>query len=147
MFTREEIVEYSVRMGCNKDLKNKGMVTTPYFSVFCLATLSGDYPDLIYYKNGQKSPRDVYYCGVYGVRSCHRLDPSKYETMKNVVVTKTDGIEKFVYFFEKTDYSSKLYFFHGRYKYICHEMIQSNNDEHKEEILFHLEFVDRPHLK
>lgn len=147
MFTRRQIIDYSVRMGCNKDLTQKGMVTTPYGSVFCIATLSGVYPDPIYYYNNQKSPNDIYYCGVYGKRALHRLDQWNYETKKNVAVTKTDGLTRFVYFFEKIGIYSKQYFFHGRYKYIDHKIKDSPNEIHDNEILFHLEFVDRPNLE
>lgn len=147
MFTRDEITEYSVRMGCNKDLNNKGMATTPYFSVFCIATLKGIYPNHIYYVNNQKSPQIVYYCGVYGIRASHRLDPTNYETRKNVVLKETDGIDKYAYFFEKTGFYSKEYYFHGRYKYVDHSFVESNNKKHKNEILFQLEYVDRPNIK
>ncbi len=146
MFTRNEIIDYSVRMGCNRDLLNKGMATTPFGDVFCIATLSGDYPDEIYYANGILSTKEAHYCGVYGVRAQTRFDQNNYETRKNIAVTKTDGKHKFVYFFEKTGDYSKEYYFHGRYKYIKYEMIKSNNPAHDEEILFHLLFVDRPIL-
>ena len=42
MLTRDDIIDYSVRMGCNQDLLNKGMATTPFGDVFCIATLSGE---------------------------------------------------------------------------------------------------------
>jgi hypothetical protein len=147
MLTRREIIDFSVRMGCKRDLTQKGMVTSLSGDVICIASLSGDYPDHIYYMNNQKSPHEVYYCGVYSVRADHRLDPWDSETRKNVAVTKTDGKEKFVYFFEKTGFNSSLYFFHGRYKYLSHKLIPSLNPEHKGEILFQLSFVDKPILK
>jgi len=146
MFTRKEIVDYSVTMGCNRDLTQKGMATTPYGDVFCIATLTGAYPDGIYYDKGQKSPKEARYCGVYGKDAPDRLCKWHIETRKNVAVTKTDGVKTFVYLFEKTGLHSKEYFFHGRYKYISPEMINSINPEHKEEILFHLLFIDRPVL-
>lgn len=147
ILTRKEIINYSVRMGCNKDLTQKGMATNYNGDVFCIATLSGVYPDQIYYMREKKSPKDVYYCGVYSMNARNRLDYSNYETRKNIAVTQTDGKERFVYFFEKTRLYSKEYFFHGRYKYISHEIIRSFNPEHKEEILFHLEFHDCPIIK
>jgi hypothetical protein len=147
MLTRREIIDFSVRMGCGRDLTQKGMVTNRSGDVFCIASLSGGYPDHIYCMYGKKSPKDVHYCGVYSIRARSRLDPWDSETRKNIAVTKTDGEEKFVYFFEKTRFYSNEFFFHGRYKYLSHEIIKSSNPEHKEEILFHLQFVDRPILK
>lgn len=147
MFTRKEIIDYSVRMGCNRDLTQKGMVTTPYGDVFCLATLREVYPDGVYYRDNQKSPKEALYCGVYGIRAAHRLDPTNYETRKNIAVIETKRNERYVYFFEKTDDYSKEYFFHGRYKYLDHKIIPSDNPDRKEEIEFLLLFVDRPILK
>lgn len=148
MFTRNEIIDYALRMGCNRELKTKGMVVTPLGSVFCIATLSGGYENGVYYKNGIKSPKEVFYCGVYGISSPNRLYREHTETKKNFAVTRTDGITKFVYFFEKTRDKSDDYFFHGRYKYISYKFIESNNPDHIDgEILFHLLFVDRPNLK
>jgi hypothetical protein len=147
MFTRREIIDYSVRMGCKRDLAQKGMVVAPSGDVFCIASLNGNYPDHIYYMYNKKSPKEVRYCGVYSVRAGHRLDPWDSETRKNIAVTKTDGKETFVYFFEKTRFLSNEFFFHGRYKYLSHELIPSINPEHKEEILFHLLFVDKPVLR
>ena len=150
MFTRKDIIDYSVRMGCNKDLTMKGMATTPYGDVFCIATLCGEYPDHIYFINGIRSPKEAYYCGVYGNAASSRLDIGNYETRKNIAVTKANGIDRFVYFFEKTSLHSKLYYFHGRYKYVDHEITDNTfADEphaHPEDILFHLEFVDRPDI-
>ena len=54
MFTRNEIIDYTLKMGCNRDLKNKGMVVTPLGSVFCIATLSGGYENGVYYKKRYK---------------------------------------------------------------------------------------------
>lgn len=148
VFTRDDIINLSVRMGCNRDLMNKGMATTPHGDVFCIATLTGVYENGVYYAKGQKSPKEAFYCGVYSVRSFNRLSYNDYETRKNIAVTKTDGKSSFVYFFEKTEMYSKEYFFHGRYKYIGHDFIESNNPEHADkEILFHLLLVDRPNLK
>lgn len=56
-------------------------------------------------------------------------------------------VKKICLFFEKTEEDLDEYFFHGRYKYIGHRLIPSINPNHKEEILFHLLFVDRPILK
>ena len=147
MFTRREIIDFSARMGCKRDLTQKGMVASLSGDVFCIASLSGDYPDHIYYMNNQISPKEVRYCGVYSIRARHRLDPMDSETRKNVAVTITDGKEKFVYFFEKTGIYTKEFFFHGRYKYIGHELIQNSNPSHENEILFHLLYVDRPIIK
>lgn len=147
MLSRMGIIDYSVKMGCKKDLLSKGMVMNRAGDVFCIATLVGVYPDGIYYTKGIKSPKEAYYCGVYGKGAQDRLDYSNPETRKNFFVTKTDGIVTFVYFFEKTCLYSKEYFFHGRYKYIGHEMIESIDSEHDKEILFHLLFVDRPAIE
>ncbi len=144
MFTRKEIVDYSVRKGCNKDLLNKGMATTPNGDVFCIATLSGDYDDTKYYSAGIKSPKEILYCGVYSIRAKHRLDEDNYETRKNIAVTETDGIGTFVYFFEKTNKYINQYYYHGRYKFITHYMVTSHNPNHKDgEIVFKLQYVDR----
>ena len=147
MLSRKDIIDYSVRMGCKKDLLSKGMVMNGAGDVFCIATLVGVYPDGEYYKKGIKSPKEAHYCGVYGKGADGRLDYSNPETRKNVFVTRTDGIKKFVYFFEKTSKYSKEYFFHGRYKYMDHKMIKGIDSEHDEDISFHLSFVDRPIIK
>jgi hypothetical protein len=146
MYTRKDIVDFSVRMGCNRDLLNKGMVTNKNGDVFCVATLRGVYPDRIYYMNGIQSPKEALYCGVYGSRAPHRLYIGSYETRKNITLKETDGVERFIYFFERIYTSSKEYYFHGRYKYMDHEMVKSNNPEREEEILFRMLFVDRPDL-
>ncbi|MBU1093495.1 MAG: hypothetical protein KKH01_03440 [Firmicutes bacterium] len=108
MLTRSEIVDYSVRMGCNRDLRNKGMATTPYGDVYCIATLTV-YENGIYYAHGQMSPREALYCGVYGINAPDRLCKWHNETRKNVAVTKTDGVKTFVYLFEKTGLHSNVY--------------------------------------
>lgn len=145
--TRNEIINLSVRMGCKRDLAQKGMVVSPNGDVICIATLTGGYPDGIYYLNNQQSPKEIRYCGVYSIRANTRLDENDSETRKNRAVIKTDGKEKFVYFFEKVNFNSNQYFFHGRYKYIRHELIRSIDPNHREEILFHLSFVDKPVLE
>jgi hypothetical protein len=147
MFTRQEIVDFSVKKWCKRELSTKGMVTALSGDVICIATLSGDYPDEVCYLHYQESPKEVRYCGVYGVGAQHRLDPNNHETRKNIAVTKTDGKKKFVYLFEKTELYSDEYFFHGRYKYKDHEFIQSSNPDHEgDEILFHLLFIDIPSI-
>jgi hypothetical protein len=146
MFTRNQIINYSLKRGCTRELTQKGMVTTPSGDVFCIATLSGDYPDTIYYHNGLLSPKEVHYCGVYSKNAPNPFAMNNHETRKNVAVTKTDGKTKFVYYFEKTSYSLDQYYFHGRYKYIKDKMIKSNKEDHEFDVLFHLMFVDRPIL-
>lgn len=91
MFTRKEIIDFSIRIWCKKDLVTKGVVAALSGDVICLATLSGEYPDGEYYRRNQKSPNEVYYCGVYSIRAECRLDPRDSETRKNIAVTKTDG--------------------------------------------------------
>ena len=70
-----------------------------------------------------------------------------HETRKNIAVTKTDGKDKFVYFFEKTETYSDEYYFHGRYKYLSHTLVQNGNPNHKYDIIFKLLYVDRPIIK
>lgn len=147
MLTRKEIIDYTVRMGCKRDLIQKGMVASPSGDVYCIATLSGPYQDGIYYDNGQKSPKDVYYFGVNSIRASDPLDPTDSESRKNIAVTKTDGVDKFVYFFEKTGFRSKEYYFHGRYKYMNSHLKENPDIKRPKDIIFHLIFVDRPVLK
>ena len=131
-------------MGCTRDLTSKGYVVTPSGSVLCIATLTSGYPDRIYFEEGILLPKDVFYCGVYSISTNNPLDPTNYETRKNIAVTRTDGKNRFAYFFEKTDYDSKIYYFHGRYKYKTNKIKTDIDEETSYEITFHLEFVDRP---
>ena len=147
MITRKEIIDYTVRMGCKRDLVQKGMVVSPSGDVFCIATLNGRYPNGIYYPNDQRSPKEAIYCGVNSIRARNGLDNTDSQARKNVAVTKTDGIDKFVYFFEKIGLQSNQYFFHGRYKYIGYEWVKQFDTRRKDDILFHLSFVDRPNIK
>lgn len=144
MFTRKELVEYSVKKWCNRDLTSKGMAINPQGDVFCVATLSGDYPNQIYYRNGRLLPKEAYYCGVYCDRAANPFDMNYAETRKNIAVTKTDGKTRFVYFFEKTEEYSDEYFFHGRYKYVDYKHIKPEDPEKKYVLIFHLAFVDSP---
>ncbi|HAX03007.1 MAG: hypothetical protein A2Y45_06200 [Tenericutes bacterium GWC2_34_14] len=144
LFKREDIVNFSVKIGCKRELHTKGMVVSVLGDVVCLATLSGDYQDQIYYMNGIKSPSEVYYCGAYGNGALSRIDSGNRETQKNSAVTLVNGKTNFIYFFEKIHEDSDFFYFHGRYKYLRYEIVKSYNPEHKEEILFHLLFVDKP---
>ena len=147
MLTRKEIIEYTVRMGCKRDLVQKGMVVSPSGDVFCIATLSGPYQDGIYYANRQLSPKEVHYYGVNSIRAMGPLDITDAEARKNIAVTKTNGVDKFVYFFEKTGFRSKEYYFHGRYKYVNQHLKVNSDINRPKDIIFHLIFVDRPVLK
>ena len=62
MFTRNEIEDFSVRIWCKRDLGTKGMVTSVSGDVICIATLSEDYQNGIYYTRNQKSPKEALYC-------------------------------------------------------------------------------------
>jgi len=147
VFTREDIINLSGRMGCNQDLLNKGMVVTPHGNVFCLATLTGGYRDDVYFDNGIESPKEVRYFGVNSLRASHPFDMNDYEARKNIAVKKTDGKLKFVYFFERTDAYSDEYFFHGRYKYVSHDFIANTDPKRINDVLFHLILIDTPILK
>lgn len=91
LFTRSDIVDFSIKIGCMRELSTKGMVTSVLGDVVCIAALTDFYQNGIYYMHNIKSPTDVYYCGVYGVNAPHRLAENDHETRKNIAVTKTDG--------------------------------------------------------
>ena len=147
MLTRNQIIDYTVRMGCKRELAQKGMVVSPSGDVFCIATLKGPYRNGIYYANGQLSPKEVRYFGVNSLRATGPLDITDAEARKNIAVTKTDGVDKFVYFFEKTGFYTNDFYFHGRYKYISYDLVDNNDENRPQDIIFHLSFVDRPVLK
>lgn len=147
LFTRNEIVDFSVRMWCKRDLTQKGMVLSPSGNVFCIATLSGPYRDEEYYSKGIKSPQKALYYGVNSVRATDPFDVTNSETKKNIAVKKTDGIVRFVYLFEKIDRSSDKYFFHGRYKYITYDIVKNIDPDRHDDVLFHLAYIDRPNIE
>lgn len=142
MLLRRDIIDISVSIGCSRDLTQKGMVQNEKGDVFCVASFG--YPDGVYFSKGIKSPTVAYYCGVYSIKAKNRLDENNHETKKNIAVTKTDGLSRFIYLYEKIDTTSVEYFFHGRYKYVSYDFITSPNPEHDNEIRFKLQFIDRP---
>lgn len=144
MLKRRDIIDISFQMGCKKDLTQKGMVQNEKGDVFCVASFG--YLDGIYVPNGILSPKIVKYCGVYSILAKNRFDETNHETRKNIAVTKTDGVNRFVYFYEKRNEYTNEYYFHGRYKFLSHKMIKSDKYDHKDEVEFTLEYVDRPQI-
>lgn len=146
MFTRQDVVDFTVRKWCKRDLTQKGMVVSLTGDVFCIATLSGGYHDGVYYSKGIKSPVEALYFGVNSLRASGPFDIGDPETRKNIALKLTDGKTKFVYLFERVDNYSDEYFFHGRYRYIKHEFIQYIDINRRADVLFHLSYIDRPKI-
>jgi len=138
--TRQEVIQESIKHGCNKDLVGKGMALSPDGDIFCISSNPKKFADNHFNNVGGI----VEYWGIYPKNFTDPLDPIRAESQKNIAVLKTKDNDRYVYFYVKPNPSTDYYEFYGKYKCSDYELTKNPMDEQNRDnsILFTLRKVD-----
>jgi len=137
--TRQEVIQESIKHGCNYDLKGKGMALSPNGDIFCISSNPKRYADN-HYNNVKKT---VEYWGIYPKNYTDPLDPNRAESKKNIAVLNTKDTDRYVFLYVKTNPYIDNYEFYGKYKCIDYKLTKNPSDElnRNNSILFTLEKI------